>query len=132
MPVTVPRSEAPVLALVERWVSLLVERRYEDALVLLVPNADWTAALLEKVIANYGFVEPRSDGRTFFVTPIASALGSGPRASVTWYESARENVVGDVCFDLPLDGEWSDVTATFDIVAVGEGVALELDDVHVL
>jgi hypothetical protein len=132
MAVTVLRQDAAVLALVERWVDLLALHGYDEALGLLLPNAGWTAALLQKVIANYGFVEARSDGRVSVVTPIASATGAGPRAEVTWFQHAWGEVVGDVRFDLPLDGAWSDVTALFDIVAVSEGVVLALDDVHVL
>jgi len=40
--------------------------------------------------------------------------------------------VGQVWFDLPLNGVWSDLTATFDIKLDGEALYLELDDIHVL
>ncbi|KMW57419.1 hypothetical protein AIOL_002383 [Candidatus Rhodobacter oscarellae] len=34
-------------------------------------------------------------------------------------------------FDLPLDGEWSDLTATFEVMQVKEQFVLVLQDIHV-
>lgn len=34
-------------------------------------------------------------------------------------------------FDLPLNGEWSDLTAQFEVVAVSNGWTLLLRDLHV-
>jgi hypothetical protein len=39
---------------------------------------------------------------------------------------------GHVNFDLPLEGQWSDLTALFDLTRRPDGVRLILDDVHVL
>jgi hypothetical protein len=35
-------------------------------------------------------------------------------------------------FDVPLDGEWSDLTAQLEVIAVPDGWALFLYDLHVL
>jgi hypothetical protein len=87
------------------------------------------------VIRNYGFIEPLANGRTFAVTPIASARGDGPFFDVTWFEqseSMTRDRVGYARYNLPLAGEWSDVTASFDIVKSADGLVLTLDDVHVM
>ena len=121
-----------MLALVERWVELLAADRFDDALALLAPRPDWTVKLLKTVIGNYGFIEPRGDGKTFTVSPIAAAKGDRPRAELVWLDRERNDLLGYVCFALPLNGEWSDVTALFDLLASPSGVVLALDDVHVL
>lgn len=40
--------------------------------------------------------------------------------------------MGHVWFDLPLDGVWSDLTATFDVCKEDGQLVLELVDVHVM
>ena len=123
-----PTIDSTLLSLIARWVDLLAHQRYREALALLAPSKHWTPELLETVISNYGFVEPCPDGERFVVTPISEATGDGPRAEVTWFDDHR----GYVHYDLPLNGEWSDVTAEFDIVAEGDGFTLALDDIHVM
>jgi hypothetical protein len=140
------RTTEAVRAVVERWVGLLVERKYAKAITMLAatrPLLDppatetwWTPELLATVIQNYGSVEPREDRKTSAVTPIATAAGDGPRFEVTWFENpvgcGWGASVGQACYDLPLNGTWSDVTATFDIIETAEGLALALDQVHVM
>jgi hypothetical protein len=134
------RTDQAVRSAIERWVGLLVEQRFEEALAMLVPSEQWTPELLGNVIRNYGFVEPREDGRRFSVTaPAATPEGGDSRFEVTWLERPVRNrldfapdLLGHARYDLPLDGVWSDVTATFDILDLPEGAALALDDVHVM
>jgi len=67
------------------------------------------------------------------VRSIATAVANGPRFEVEWYaEPTRDDRWGWAKYDLPLDGEWSDVTATFDILDGPWGPVLALDDVHVM
>jgi hypothetical protein len=135
-PLLVPeRTPEAVRDVIERWVALLVEERFEEALGLLAPSRTqtWTPELLATVIRNYGFIEPHPSGATFRFTPIASATGDGPRFDATWFERpTRDDRWGSARYDLPLNGEWSDVTATFDILDGPFGPVLALDDVHVM
>jgi hypothetical protein len=140
------RTDDAVLSVIETWVGLLVERQYEEALALLATprpllepaeaSKPWSAELLATVILNYGFVEPREVGEVFSVTPTSTATGSGPRFEVKWFEKpvgcGWGASVGHAHYDLPLSGEWSDVTATFDILDTPEGLVLALEDVHVM
>ena len=41
-------------------------------------------------------------------------------------------IVGSVEFDLPIDGEWSDLTAIFTLSEVEGSLVLSLEDLHVL
>lgn len=58
---------------------------------------------------------------------------------MTWFERPVTNrldhapdLLGHARYDLPLDGQWSDVTATFEILDLPEGAVLALDDVNVM
>jgi hypothetical protein len=133
-------TDAAVLALVELWVGLLVEQRFDDAMAMLGPSGAWDPGLLGTVIRNYGSVEPREDGRTFSVTsPAATTQGGDARFKVSWFDPPVTNrldyapdLLGHASYDLPLDGQWSDVTATFEILNLPDGAVLALDDVHVM
>jgi hypothetical protein len=130
------RTDDAVRSAVEQWVTLLADTRFADALAMLAPSEQWKPELLATVVCNYGFVEPRGDGKTFTVTPLASATGVGPRFDVSWFDkpvgSGWASIVGDVHYDLPLNGAWSDVTAIFNLVDTEQGLVLALDDVHVM
>jgi hypothetical protein len=133
------RTDKAVRSAIERWVGLLVEQRFDEAVAMLAPSATWTAELLATVIRNYGAVEPREDGKTFSVTPIAATVGDGPHFEVWWCDPPVTNRLnyapdrlGHAGYDLPIDGTWSDLTATFEIVDVSERAVLALDDVHVM
>jgi hypothetical protein len=133
------RTDKAVRSAIERWVGLLVEQRYDEAMAMLAPSATWTPDLLATVIRNHGSVQPREDGRVFSVTPIAAAAGEGPRFEVVWHDPPvtnrldyAPNLLAHARYDLPLDAQWGDVTATFEVVDLAEGVVLALDDVHVM
>ena len=84
------------------------------------------------MIVGYGSPEPR-DGHDHRVTSTALAAGGRtPTHEVERYEARAGDRVGHVWFDLPLDGEWSDLTATFDIERRAGRLVLVLDDVHVM
>lgn len=134
------RTDQAVRSVVERWVGLLVEERFDEAMEMLGPSGTWTPELLAAVVRNYGSIEPRDDGRTFCVTaPTATKEGGDARFDVTWLDPPLTNrldyapdLLGHARYDLPLDGQWSDLTATFEIVELPEGAVLALDDVHVM
>jgi hypothetical protein len=85
------RTADAVRAVIDRWVELLAAERFEDALALLAARPEsalstaWTSELPAAVIKNDGFVELHPSSRTLRVTPIATAVGDGPRFEVEWY-----------------------------------------------
>ena len=121
-------NDAQILEVVREWVELLAAEQYVRALEFVDPGQAWTPALLRSVISNYGSVEPRKDGATFRVTSIGDAKG-GPAPR---HEVDRQGGKVTVWFDLPLNGQWSDLTATFQVLEANGGLALVLDDVHVM
>ncbi|HEY1341314.1 MAG TPA: hypothetical protein VGF59_27580 [Bryobacteraceae bacterium] len=121
-------ADSQILDAVRAWVVALAAEDYAGALVLVEAGPHWTPELLRTVIANYGSIEPMRDGSTYRVTPPGSARGGPPPRHAV----ARAGDRISVWFDLPLNGEWSDLTATFDVVRRHGGLVLVLDDVHVM
>src|SRR5688572_13674540 len=112
MPLPPDASDSQILAAVRLWADMLAAADYAGALAMVDARPHWTPELLRTVISNYGSVEPMRDGSTYRVTPPGTAHGGPtPRHGV---ERHGDRV--SVWFNLPLNGEWSDLTATFDVV----------------
>jgi hypothetical protein len=121
-------SDAEILSVIREWAALLAAADYAAALELVAARSHWTPDLLRRVVSNYGSLEPRADGAIFRVTPLSQASGGpAPRHTVEWAGDR-----GWAQFDLPLNGEWSDLTATFDLERGEDRMVVVLDDVHVL
>jgi hypothetical protein len=137
---TVDASDEAILDLVREWVSFIAEGDFESAYQLSAHDQyyGWTPDLMRTVIQNYGSVEPMPSGQKFVVTHIKDTTGgSKPRHEVNRLDrtlevqSANSAVVANVWFDLPLNGEWSDLTATFEVQQMDDQLKLVLNDVHV-
>ncbi len=133
-------SDEQLLELVRSWATLLANEDYRAAFELTDhdPYYRWTPELIQTVVQNYGSVEPLVDRAMFKVSPLDSAVGGPtPRQEVQRFENPRRlggerlPVLGNIWFDLPLNGEWSDLTATFEIQESEDGVSLVLNDIHV-
>ncbi|QKD02965.1 hypothetical protein EB235_16845 [Mesorhizobium loti R88b] len=131
-------SDEDILAVVRRWSDTLAAEDYEGALAM-VHAPDWTADLLQRTIAGYGHPEPAE--RVHKVTPLASARyypGDEPVNNPWPRHKVDRDTLPDgepyisVWFDMPLDGYWSDVTATFDLDRDGETLVLALQMIHVM
>ncbi len=129
-------SDAEIINGIRQWVDALANDDYEAAYAMLqhAPDEPWTADFLRRWIANYGRHEALKDGATFHVTHWETATGRETHyQDVTRRDAPHMNgSVGDVHYDLPLNGEWSDLTAIFDILKNDGALVLQLDDVHVL
>ncbi|MFN7140771.1 MAG: hypothetical protein ACK4UN_15650 [Limisphaerales bacterium] len=126
-------SDTEIRVAIRSWIDLLAADRYEEAHAQLLrfPDDEWTPDMMRTVVRHYGFIEPRADGQTYRVTPRGEAVqkqSSAPNEDIEWFEDAS----GVAHVDLPLNGEWSDVTVIIDIVNHGDGRALRLNDIHVL
>jgi hypothetical protein len=130
-------SDDEILALAWDWSEALAEDRYTDAFELVAAREHWTPELMKTVISNYGSTEPMWDHSVWHVTPLATALPShdglvGDQDVQRYDRETPDGRIGFVWFDLPLNGAWSDLTATFDIHRQGDRLFLELDDIHVM
>lgn len=126
-------SDDQIRDVIYHWIDLLAADRYEEAHEMLFrfPNDPWTPDLMRLAVRHYGCIEPRLDGQTFRVTSRAEAVQKrrcAPYKDVEWWDDGN----GVAHFDLPLNGEWSDVTVIIDIIRQGVERVLRLNDIHVL
>ena len=134
--VRLPRSatDEQILTVVRRWADLLAAEQYDRAYGMTAHNSyhQWSPGLMRDVIEGYGLPEPHHRG-PFRVSPVATATGGArARRKVTRRAApAHDGEVGEVWFDLPLNGEWSDLTATFTIHELNGEVVLCLEEIHV-
>ncbi len=124
-------SDEDILCAVRQWVDLLVQEQYQkayDELYHMEPSQgnELTAENIEDNIRKYhqpGAVPGK-------VTPLETATGGlPPRHNVDRSPGAAE---GFVWFDLPINGQWSDLTATFDVLRHGDALVLRLQDIHIM
>ncbi len=127
-------ADADILRIANRWAALLAEEDYGAAYGMTAhePDFAWTPALIGTVINGYGSPEPHPDG-PFRVTDLEAATGGPtPRHAVEWFDPvANAGRLGSVWFDLPLNGAWSDLTATFAIWKPDDRIVLALNEIHV-
>ena len=127
------------------WIKLLSEEKYEEAydLTLHDPYYQWTPALLESVINGYGSLDDIIEEK-YKVTSEETAVSESDNhkiyKDIRLFDSPMKqsqhdlgvDVIGDVHYDLPLNGRWSDLTASFKILQGSDFLMLELNDIHVL
>lgn len=122
-------SDADLIAYVDRWAALLEAEQYEAAFTWTDhdPSQGWTAQLIRDVIKAYG--DARHSQK---VTLEGKPTDVSQRKNVTRWPSPRRAGIGEVWYDLNIDGFASDLTATFWIVGTPRGLTLTLNDIHVM
>jgi Cys/Met metabolism PLP-dependent enzyme len=100
-------------------------------------------ALALTTVTNYLWDTPHPNG-PFKVTPVETAPpkeslpGEPPHQDIVRYGEPDGTLrsgdleIGMIHFDLPLDGQWSDMTAIFRIIIHAGTVVLELENIDVL
>jgi hypothetical protein len=133
MPATVAAtaSAEEIIGLIDQWVSLLEQERYDEAYALFDAEPTWSAELIREIIKAYGDEE---DNRVTLFNNGTAVDGAGKvaaakqRKEVDWVDESR----GDVWYDLNLNGLVSDLTATFNLEKRGGRVHVILQDIHVM
>jgi hypothetical protein len=131
-------SDEEILGVVRQWVKLLAAGDFDAAYALIDHDAyhGWTPDLMRRVVEGCG--HPESTPTRHCVSPIAEASGGPtPRHEVARWDPPRDLGSGSEClgcfwFDLRLDGSWSDMTATFEIMRRGEKLSLVLGEIHMM
>ncbi len=125
-------TDEQILAFVEAWIDDLARGDYQAAYDRTAhdPYYAWSPSLIQKVIEGYGLPEPCSDGMLFHVTDRQTAKGKCHNRTVD-HDHIPDSVVAEVWYDLPLNGEWSDLTATFRIKRCETGCVVVLQEIHV-
>jgi len=124
-----PRSatDEQILDAVHQWVKLLDAQEYEKAFALTRHEATgWDPTVLREFIEGYGDAEPGQR-----VTWVGTSPHDRQRIAVSrWPE--HNGAIGEVWYDLNVNGMVSDITATFYICVVPDGLVLSFNDVHVM
>ena len=125
-------TDNEILSFVASWVNYLVQEDYESAFSLVKhdPYYQLSPKLLEETINGYGLPEPHPSGEVYKVTSPETAIGMIGQKLVT-REMVSESCAGYVYYDLPLNGKWSDLTASFRLEIQKEELSLVLEEIHV-
>ncbi len=122
-------TDHDLIAFVDQWATLLEREAYSEAYQLTDrdPGTGWTPELIRKVIKSYGGASP-----TQRVTLAGKPTDITQRKEVTRWPQNRPKGIGELWYDLNIDGYASDLTATFWIVSTPAGLILRLNDIHVM
>lgn len=127
LPATV--TDAELIAFVDEWAALLEQEDYDAAFAFTdhVPAMGWTPELIRDAIKGYGDAAP---GQRVTVRGVPSDVTQSKEVD-RWPPNAHD-VFGEIWYDLNIDGRASDLTATFALQHVDGGVAVLLNDIHVM
>ncbi|HWB27066.1 MAG TPA: hypothetical protein VG738_16400 [Chitinophagaceae bacterium] len=139
--ISLPFEPNKIEKAIEYWLDLLRREDYAEAYNLTMhdPYYEWTPALIESYINGYGL--PYEEGETVYkVTDWRTAHtdNNRPAMDIFLFDAHRISgngeykVIGYVQYDIPLNGERSDLTVTFSIMQAEDYIRLELNDIHVL
>lgn len=133
--ISAPPTDAAVHDFALRWTELLAQENYSEAFEMLchVPNypgRSWVSSPeeLRSWIENYGSDTPIPGEPLYKVTEIEQAGGErwGNYLDLKPANGLHAGKLGRLDWWLPLNGEWSDLLASFDLVAADQRVAFVL------
>ena len=130
-PTTLPPdiTDEELLAYIDGWVVLLAREDYRAAFNYTYHRREMrmTPALLRDLIKGHGTSDPRQR-----VTLKGSASQYSQRRRVShWTKNSRDGL-GDIWYDLNIDGFATDLTATFDLVETEQGIIIRLNDIRTM
>jgi hypothetical protein len=122
-------SDDELIRFIDVWAALLEREDYAGAYAYTEqdPSREWTAELMRDVIKDYGDRKPNQR-----VTVVGRPSDITQRKEVSRSANGRQGFVGEIWYDLNIDGVVSDLTATFDLVAEGGTLKVRLNDIHVM
>lgn len=120
-------TDEQLIEVVDQWVRLLEAQQYSQALALMESgDTGWSPDMLKQFIEGYGDAEPNQR-----VTLLGVPADITQRIEVSrWPE--HHGCIGEIWYDLNINGLASDITATFKICVAPGGIVLSLNDVHVM
>lgn len=138
--ISLPFDQDKIENVIHYWLDLLTKEDYTEAYNLTEhdPYYKWTPASIEDYINGYGLPYEKGDtvykvtdwrkidnGRT---NPMDILLFDNPKTD----DSKKYKRIGIVHYDIPMNGERSDLTVIFSILQADNYLTLELNDIHVL
>jgi hypothetical protein len=121
-----------LVAALHRWVGRLAAGDFDGAVDQLCRDGEanpLTAAGLRAWIERYEPAPPLRADRPVKVSPAETA--GGPFEPMAEVFRADDGSVRSIDFAMPINGEWSELVAFFDVVPVLGGIALRLRDMWV-
>lgn len=134
-------SDADLIAFADRWASLMESEDYTAAFALTeqftLLNADmnWTPEKLGEVVKACGRADANQkvtlEGKPETVTLDGKPTVIPQRKEVHRFKPSKRGAIGEICYDLNIDGLFSDLTVRFWIMKRPDGLAIELNDIAV-
>lgn len=121
-----------IVAFVKGWIKLLAEGRFDEACARIdEPNRygiTWTPSLIQETV-NTIFSPKTGDHRKAPIFTDPFELEEQREIEVMQFDDKRGYFFD---YDVPLNGEWSDLTAQFEFLQRPNGYAVVLHDLHVM
>ena len=122
-------TDDELIRFIDGWAGLLEREEYVAAFAYTdhIREMGWTADLIRQVITAYGEADPCQR-----VTVGGTPMDITQRKAVDRWPTNRWGICGEIWYDLNIDGVVSDLTATFRLREVPDGLAVCLNDIHVM
>ncbi len=122
-------SDQDLIHFADAWARLMEAEDYVAAFAFTAhePSMQWTPALIEQVVKSYG-----ECSATQKVTLSGKPTDVSQRKEVTRWQKDHQGGIGEIWYDLNIDGYVSDLTATFDVEEGPDGLTIRLNDIHVM
>ncbi len=128
-PLSLNISDAELIDFADQWAKRMEIEDYEAAFSMTdhVPEMCWTPALIREVVKAYGDAKPSQR-----VTLLGEPTDITQRKKVSRHAPNRYQFIGEIWYDLNIDGFVSDLTATFHLKTTSDGIVVYLNDIHVM
>jgi hypothetical protein len=122
-------TDEELISFVDQWAALMELEDYERAHAFTghYPEQGWSPSLMRDVIKAYGDCHPEQK-----VTLPGKPTDTTQRKSVSRWSLNKRHEIGEIWYDLNIDGYVSDLTATFGIIEHDAGLEIKLNDIHVM
>ena len=129
MQLTSTASDNEILQFIDDWAALLEREDYDAAFAYTDhdPATGWTPNLIRETIKAYGHRRP--DQR---VTVSGVPSDVTQRKEVSRAKKNATGRIGEIWYDLNIDGVASDLTAIFDVILDRGQLRIVLNDIHVM
>ena len=122
-------ADADLIAFADRWAVLMESEDYAGAFAFTDHDTamKWTPDLIRDVVKSYGDAAPNQR-----VTLDGKSTDISQRKNVDRWDPNAHGAVGEIWYDLNIDGVVSDLTATFTLIQRADGLVVQLNDIHVM
>jgi hypothetical protein len=122
-------TDQDLIAFADHWAALMEAEDYGAAFDFTahIPEMKWTPELIRCVVKAYGDADPSQK-----VTLAGTPTDITQRKNIDRWPRNPHGAVGEIWYDLNIDGLASDLTATFVILDDPDGLIIALNDIHVM